>query len=487
MQRSNPSSADEDGLHLGDSLCPACYGLGRSKVEKREVQGFRDIFVCTFACEECGLTKDEVQLQGQHAPQGVRLTLQVPQGCAATLGRQILKADTATVSIPELEFEIGAGAYVPFSGDITTVADCLMQACKNLNMNQAERRAADAETASKIDDFIEELEGYAEGQHAYSFVIEDHAGNSFISGADGGTANAESDPQLTVVHYSRTPAQDAQMGLAAPGEAEEEEQGEVEGQQVVEAASAPGRCILKVEGEAEVTAFLGSFAASQDSAEQQDAAQAPAGVQLPASCHACDAAAASGFFVAVHRPVPGFIRDCVIVSQRCVSCGAAAAEVRGTGGVSAQGSRIRLRVESAADLQRTVLQSSSASLAVPELELALSTGNGIGMATTVGQLIGSLAKQLGAGSQLATGPADTAEQSEWAGFAADLQAFAAVRRPWTLEVTDPLDSSLVGAVPGAETVQGQEDVSVVVQLYDRTTDEEQHFGLARGGGAAPIA
>lgn len=188
-------------------------------------------------------------------------------------------------------------------------------------------------------------------------------------------------------------------------------------------------------------------------------------------------------------------------------------------------------MESAADLQRTVLQSSSASLAVPELELALSTGNGIGMATTVGQLIGSvsressnppcllitahsglccksgcvnlppnllpelrstprcvqLAKQLGAGSQLATGLADTAEQSEWAGFAADLQAFAAVRRPWTLEVTDPLDSSMVGAVPGAETVQGQEDVSVVVQLYDRTADEEQHFGLARGGGAAPIA
>lgn len=132
---------------------------------------------------------------------------------------------------------------------------------------QAERRAADAETASKIDDFIEvqcvcvcvcvaglcacnlccscqlaacglvevclwaarrklallftnglrmlnalrhhppacigpltpathrrpcltqELEGYAEGQHAFSFVIEDHAGNSFISGADGGTAS----------------------------------------------------------------------------------------------------------------------------------------------------------------------------------------------------------------------------------------------------------------------------------------------------------
>lgn len=43
---------------------------------------------------------------------------------------------THACSIPELEFEIGAGAYVPFAGDLTTVADVLMQACKNLNMNQ---------------------------------------------------------------------------------------------------------------------------------------------------------------------------------------------------------------------------------------------------------------------------------------------------------------------------------------------------------------
>jgi hypothetical protein len=57
--------------------------------------------------------------------------------------------------VPELEFEIGAGAYVPFTGDLTTVADVLMQACKNLNLNQAERRAADADTAGKIDAFIE--------------------------------------------------------------------------------------------------------------------------------------------------------------------------------------------------------------------------------------------------------------------------------------------------------------------------------------------
>ena len=37
---------------------------------------------------------------GQAGAQGVRLELRVPQGCADSLGRLVLRADTATVSIP---------------------------------------------------------------------------------------------------------------------------------------------------------------------------------------------------------------------------------------------------------------------------------------------------------------------------------------------------------------------------------------------------
>jgi hypothetical protein len=51
----------------------------------------------------------------------------------------LLRPAAAGCSIPELEFEIGAGAYVPFAGDLTTVAQVLKQACKNLNMNQVGR------------------------------------------------------------------------------------------------------------------------------------------------------------------------------------------------------------------------------------------------------------------------------------------------------------------------------------------------------------
>ena len=59
---------------------------------------------------------------------------------AAPLACPLPHAVASCRSIPELEFEIGAGAYVPFAGDLTTVADVLMRACKNLNMNQAGRR-----------------------------------------------------------------------------------------------------------------------------------------------------------------------------------------------------------------------------------------------------------------------------------------------------------------------------------------------------------
>lgn len=61
-----------------------------------------------------------------------------------------------------------------------------------------------------------------------------------------------------------------------------------------------------------------------------------------------------------------------------------------------------------------------------------------------------LAQQLGSNPALAPGGSAAAEgaeaeQAEWREFVAALRAFAALERPWTLEITDPLDSSWVAA------------------------------------------
>ncbi len=102
-------------------------------------------------------------------------------------------------------------------------------------------------------------------------------------------------------------------------------------------ASAPGRLILRVEGQAEADAFLAAYAEQP----QGEAQQPPSGIQLPAACAACGATAVGGFAAAARQPVASFIRSCVIVSTACSSCSAQAVEVRSSGGVSAQGSRLR--------------------------------------------------------------------------------------------------------------------------------------------------
>lgn len=166
----------------------------------------------------------------------------------------------------------------------------------------------------------------------------------------------------------------------------------------------------------------------------------------------------------------------------------------------------RLRVETPADLQRAVLQSSSASIALPELELALSTGSAGGLATTVGRLISSLADQLGSAPSLSPGEGlGDEDAADWASFLGNLKAFAKLEKPWTLELTDPLDCSLIGAPPAADSKKEEgggvgiaaaaaagaaapaEDVRLSVVRYERTPDENDHFGMAAGGGAAPNA
>lgn len=142
---------------------PVCVGVtllqGRSHFFSRLIHGYSPdpVLVSRFHCEDagCGAVIDEVQLAGRCAAAGVRLSLAVPKGDTAVLGRLLLKADTATISIPELEFEISPNSSMPFEGVLTTVGSCLRTACDNLSADQEQRQAADPETASRIGAFIQ--------------------------------------------------------------------------------------------------------------------------------------------------------------------------------------------------------------------------------------------------------------------------------------------------------------------------------------------
>ena len=70
---------------------------------------------------------------------------------------------------------------------------------------------------------------------------------------------------------------------------------------------------------------------------------APAGIELPRVCGVCGAAGSAGFAAALHRPAAGvgLVGGCLVARASCGACSATSAEVRSTGGVPAQGTRLR--------------------------------------------------------------------------------------------------------------------------------------------------
>lgn len=75
------------------------------------------------------------------------------------------------------------------------------------------------------------------------------------------------------------------------------------------------------------------------------------------------------------------------MADTCDVCGYRNSEVKGSGGVSPQGRICTLKVASPADLKRDVLKSETASVAVPELELEVTTGTLGGLITTAEGLL----------------------------------------------------------------------------------------------------
>lgn len=119
---------------------------------------------------------------GTFGEQGVKYTLKVAQGDHQALSRQVVKSDSAVVTIPELEFEIPAATQ---KGSITTVEGLLMDAASNIKLLQEERRAADPTTAKLIDDFLVKLDTCQLGERDFTVLVDDPAGNSYVESPGG--------------------------------------------------------------------------------------------------------------------------------------------------------------------------------------------------------------------------------------------------------------------------------------------------------------
>ncbi|KAL3851580.1 hypothetical protein ACJIZ3_013462 [Penstemon smallii] len=447
-------------LYAVESLCMRCGGNGTTRFLLTLIPHFRKILLSAFECPHCGERNNEVQFAGEIQPKGCYYSLHVPLADQKMFSRQVVKSETATIKIPELDFEIPPEAQ---RGSLSTVEGILVRAADGLEALQEERKKVDPHTAEAIDEFLVKLKACATANSQFTFTLDDPAGNSFIENPYAPSP----DPSLTIKFYERTPEQHAALGYLADPTTAEPSQTNLEG----------ANNLVQVQGGAHgsVGARDGRRAIAQgNSAEIAEALfrySAPEEVMtFPSTCGACATRCECRMFV---TNIPYF-QEVIVMASTCDACGYRSSEVKPGGRIPDKGKKITVHVKNIRDLSRDVIKSDTASVEIPELDLELTSGTLGGLVTTVEGLISKIGESLERVHGFTFGDSlDDTKKNKWIEFRAKLDKLKSLEEPWTLIIDDALANSFVA--PATDDIK--DDNQLMFEEYERSWEQNEELGL----------
>lgn len=200
--------------------CPHCHMLGESLTCVADIPHFKEVIIMSFDCASCGFRNNEVKGGGAIPTLGteVKLVVSSPED----LKRDVLKSDSAAVSIPELDLELSCGTlggmYTTVEGLLTKIHKSLYEQ-NSLQLGDSKRlhHSNDSKvqsSASNFEAFLDKLLTYSKGEHMpFTVVIRDPLGNSFISAPLGSFLAVEDDEPLSVMDFVRTESENEEFGL----------------------------------------------------------------------------------------------------------------------------------------------------------------------------------------------------------------------------------------------------------------------------------
>ncbi|KAI3746407.1 hypothetical protein L6452_08840 [Arctium lappa] len=455
-------SIDDDNspVYQLESLCMRCHENGTTRLLLTLIPHFRKILLSAFECPHCGERNNEVQFAGEIQPRGSRYRVEFPSGDQKMLNRQIVKSETATIKIPQLDFEIPPEAQ---RGSLSTVEGILLRASEELQILQEERKKVDPQTAEAIDQFILKLKECAIGNLSFTFILDDPAGNSFVENPFAPSP----DPSLSIEFYDRTREQQALLGYVA----DPTQSAEV----VNEALSNNFPSQATIEPHGSVGAVAGRRAIAQgNSAELAEALfryTAPEEVMtFPSTCGACAVSCETRMFL---TKIPYF-QEVIVMASTCDACGYRNSELKSGGAIPAKGKKIAVTVKNLVDLSRDVIKSDTASVVIPEIDLELTSGTLGGSVTTVEGLITKISEALERIHGFTFGDSlEESRKSKWQDFRARLTKLLSLEEPWTLIMDDALANSFVA--PACDDIK--DDHQLIIEEYERSWEQNEELGL----------
>ncbi|XP_040060258.1 zinc finger protein ZPR1 [Gasterosteus aculeatus] len=404
-----------------ESMCMNCHLNGVTRLLLTKIPFFKEVIVSSFSCDNCNWSNTEIQSAGRIQDQGVCYTLKVKT--KEDLNREVVKADSATTRIPELDFEIP-----PFTqkGALSTIEGLLDRAAAGLEQEQPARRLNDPEVAEKIDGFIQKLRKLKEVEDEFTLVIEDPSGNSFV---ENPTA-PQRDEALTVSHFKRTVQHDIQLGLRADGDDEEPDE------------EPAGSDIDTMRGE--VLAFN-------------------------TNCPECNAPASTNMKLV---QIPHF-KEVIIMATNCDSCGHRTNEVKSGGATEEMGTRITLRVTDVSDMTRDVLKSETCGIGIPELEFELGMAAVGGKFTTLEGLLTDIKNLVVSKNPFICGDSGVSDRVEkLRAFGEKIDRIMAGELEVHVVLDDPTGNSYVQNVYAPDP-----DPELTTEKYTRTFEQNEDLGL----------
>ncbi|XP_068568684.1 zinc finger protein ZPR1 [Cebidichthys violaceus] len=401
-----------------ESMCMNCHLNGTTRLLLTKIPFFKEVIVSSFSCANCSWSNTEIQSAGRIQDQGVCYTLKVRT--KRDLNREVVKADSATTRIPELDFEIP-----PFTqkGALSTIEGLLDRAAEGLEQEQPVRRTTDPEVAEKIDGFIRKLRKLKEVEDEFTLVIEDPSGNSFV---ENPTA-PQKDEALTVSHFKRTAQHDMQLGLRADDDLDEEPAGN-------------GIDAMRDE----VLAFN-------------------------TNCPECNAPASTNMKLV---QIPHF-KEVIIMATNCDSCGHRTNEVKSGGATEQMGTKITLRITDISDMTRDVLKSETCGIAIPELEFELGMGAVSGKFTTLEGLLTDIKDLIVSKNPFICGDSGITDRVEKLhAFGEKLEKILAGEMDVHIVLDDPTGNSYLQNVYAPDP-----DPEITIEKYTRTFEQNEDLGL----------
>ncbi|KAG5637423.1 hypothetical protein H0H81_004630 [Sphagnurus paluster] len=195
----------DDEVFVFHGHCSSCGHPLDTMMKKVSIPYFKDILIMSTNCDRCGYRDNEVKSGSAISEKGKKITLKVED--REDLSRDILKSETAGLSIPEIDLVLQHGTL---GGRFTTLEGILNQVYEELtNKVFAQGDASNASDKVDFETFLKHLKEVKNVERPFTVILDDPLANSYVQNLYA----PDPDPNMTIELYERTWEQNEELGL----------------------------------------------------------------------------------------------------------------------------------------------------------------------------------------------------------------------------------------------------------------------------------